>query len=646
VFSSLLIANRGEIACRIMRTASRMGIRTIAVYSDADAHAQHVRLADVAVRIGPALARDSYLDIQAVLQAVYATEAEAVHPGYGFLSENADFAAACEERGIIFVGPPADAIRAMGSKIEAKRIVSAAGTPVVPGYQGDEQDEGRLAAAAQAVGYPLLIKASAGGGGKGMRLVTAAEDFATALAGAKREAAAAFGDDRVLLERYLRSPKHLEVQILADPSGHTLHLYERDCSVQRRHQKVIEEAPGPSVSNELRRLLGEAAIQAAKAIGYVGAGTVEFIAEGDEFYFMEMNTRLQVEHPVTEAITGLDLVEWQLRIAAGEKLDLSQEEVLRQGHAIEVRVYAENPRNRFLPSAGTLAHVEFPANVRVDSGVITGDAVSVHYDPMLAKVIAHGPDRAVAIARLDAALKRTELAGVDHNVAYLRSILGHPAFRAGTYTTGLIEQHADELVTEPAATFAICALLGLQHMAAAADPWGYVDGFRLNEAARYLRRLRQGKQTRALMLQAASAVVDDVRFAVSDVTFDDRPPGCRLSCQIDGQRVDARVVQVGSNVFVMSGGDTQRFALTADDPGSYAAEAGRPGRVTSPMPGQVISLAVREGDRVQAGAVLLVVEAMKMEHTINAPRAGVVTAINCTVGQRVDDDLELIVLGD
>jgi 3-methylcrotonyl-CoA carboxylase alpha subunit len=542
----------------------------------------------------------------------------------------------------------------MGSKIEAKQVVAAAGTPVVPGYQGEDQTDERLSREAEAMGFPLLIKASAGGGGKGMRLVTAAAEFPAALAGARREAEAAFGDDRMLLERYLQAPKHLEVQILADQSGHTLHLYERDCSVQRRHQKVVEEAPGPSVTDELRTLLGEAAIQAAKSIGYVGAGTVEFIAEGDDFFFMEMNTRLQVEHPVTEAITGLDLVEWQLRVAAGEKLDLSQDDVPRQGHAIEVRIYAENPRNRFLPSTGTLAHLEFPANVRVDSGVIAGDVVSVHYDPMLAKVIAHGPDRDTTIARLDAALSHTEVAGVEHNVAYLRRIIAHPAFREGGYTTGISEHHAEELVVEPGPAFAICALLGLQKLNAAGDPWARGDGFRLNEAPRFQLRLRQGKQMLELCLGVDSALVDGAAFAVTDIAFDisgaiatqKNAARCRLRCRIDDQRVEACVVQVEANVFVMSAGDTQRFTLAVDDAGAYASRASSSGRVASPMPGQVISLSVGKGDRVNAGDVLLVIEAMKMEHTISAPRSGTVIEINCKVGERVDDDVELIVLGE
>ena len=393
LFSSLLIANRGEIACRIMRTARRLGMRTIAVYSEADEHAQPVKLADVAHLLGPAPAIESYLNIDAVLAVAKATGARAIHPGYGFLSENAEFAEACASQNVVFVGPSAEAIRSMGSKIEAKRLVAAAGAPVVPGYHEDDQSDARLLAAAREIGFPVLIKASAGGGGKGMRKVSDEQDFAAALAGARREAGAAFADDRMLIERYLKAPKHLEMQILAARFGHTLHLFERDCSVQRRHQKVIEEAPGPTVTDAQRERMGRAAVQAAKAVDYVGAGTVEFITQGDTFYFMEMNTRLQVEHPVTEAITGLDLVEWQLRIAAGEPLSIEQKSVNKNGHAIEARIYAENPRRKFLPSTGKLVRVKFPDNVRVDTGVVGGDVVSMHYDPMLAKVIAHGKTR-------------------------------------------------------------------------------------------------------------------------------------------------------------------------------------------------------------------------------------------------------------
>ena len=454
MFDSLLIANRGEIAVRVLRTAKRLGIRTIAVHSDADADALHVQLADEAVRIGPPAARESYLNRDALLCAVRASGAAAVHPGYGFLSENADFAAAVEQEGVVFVGPPAEAIRSMGSKIEAKRLAAAAGAPVVPGYAGDDQSTGTLAREAERIGYPVLVKASLGGGGRGMRVVAQAEDLADALAGAKREAMAAFADDALLLERYLAAPKHIEIQILADATGRTLSLFERDCSVQRRHQKVIEEAPAPTVDSATRRAMGEAAVAAARAVGYVGAGTVEFVVEDDAFYFLEMNTRLQVEHPVTEAILGLDLVEWQLRIADGQCLEFGQDELTVTGHAIEARLYAESPRTTtrggitFLPSTGELHLVSFPGGVRVDTGVRTGSEVTAHYDPLLAKVIAHGDDRAQAIALLRAALRDTGLAGVEHNVPWLLRVLDQPAFVAGTYTTATVAEANAELLPE------------------------------------------------------------------------------------------------------------------------------------------------------------------------------------------------------
>ena len=460
MFKTLLIANRGEIACRVIRTARGLGIRTVAVYSDADAGSAHVEQADDAVRIGPPPAQESYLNQAAIVQAIAESGADAVHPGYGFLSESADFARAVDAAGAAFVGPPAQAIAAMGSKIEAKKLVAKAGTPVVPGYNGADQNPATLAAKAAEIGYPVLIKASMGGGGKGMRQVRRAEDFDAALAGAKRESSAAFGDDAVLVERYLTAPKHIEIQILADAFGKILSLNERDCSVQRRHQKVIEEAPGPTVSDDLRKRMGDAAVRAARAVGYVGAGTVEFIAEGDAYYFMEMNTRLQVEHPVTEAILGLDLVEWQLRIAAGEPLTLDPADLAINGHAVEARLYAENTRRgRFLPSTGVLRHVAF-GNARVDTGIRQGAEVTVHYDPMLAKVIAHGATREEAVARLDAALRQTEIAGVEHNIAWLRNVLRHPQFASGEYTTLTMAEAGAEL--EPASsTVAVAAgLLG------------------------------------------------------------------------------------------------------------------------------------------------------------------------------------------
>ena len=640
MIETLLIANRGEIACRIIRTARRLGVRTVAVYSDADAGAQHVLQADAALRIGPAPAVDSYLRVEAVLEAARASGADAVHPGYGFLSENAEFAEACDQAGLIFVGPPAAAIRAMGSKIEAKRLVAEAGAPVVPGYHGDDQSDRRLVDEAKQIGFPLLIKASAGGGGKGMRRVTSADQVLAALAGARREAAGAFGDDRLLLERYLTSPKHLEVQILGDGQGNTLHLFERDCSVQRRHQKVIEEAPGPSVTAELRAALGAAAVRAAGAVDYRGAGTVEFIAEGTAFYFMEMNTRLQVEHPVTEAITGLDLVEWQLRIAAGERLALRQQDIACRGHAIEARVYAENPRRRFLPSTGRLARVAFPDHVRVDSGVVTGDTVSVHYDPMLAKVIAHGADRREALSKLDRALADIEIAGVEHNVAFLRRVLADEAFQSGAYSTHLIDDAGAALLPPRHPGGLVCAALAARRQARGAGRWGVADGFRVNLASAFVVTLQQDKIDREVRLAADRVTIDGQAFALQVLAEADDQVRLRL----DGEVVNARVAAAGEAIFVMRDGDTERFTLPRLDVGALAQAAAAGERVVSPMPGQVIAVAVKAGDAVAAGQLLLVIEAMKMEHNVAAPRAGTVAGVTCAVGDRVEDGVELVIL--
>src|SRR5436305_14536570 len=451
MFSKILIANRGEIACRVIRTARRMGIATVAVYSQADAGALHVALADEARLIGPPPARESYLNIAAILDAVRPTSPQTVHPGYGFLSEIPDFAEACGKAGIVFIGPPAEAIRAMGSKVATKALMQAHGVPVVPGYHGDAQDPMQLAAEAERIGFPVLIKASAGGGGRGMRIVTRADEFARALVGAKREAAGAFGDDRVLIERYLERPRHIEVQVFGDTHGSIVHLWERDCSIQRRHQKIVEEAPAPGLDKARRKKLGEMAVAAARAVGYVGAGTVEFIAEGGaakDFYFMEMNTRLQVEHPVTEAITRLDLVEWQIRVAAGETLPLQQSGIALAGHAIEVRLYAENPERGFLPATGILhgLHLPEPDLARVDSGVRQGDVVTPFYDPLLAKIIAWGEDRDAARARLQRALADTAILGVTTNLAFLNRVVGEPDFAAGKIDTGFIERHRDTLL--------------------------------------------------------------------------------------------------------------------------------------------------------------------------------------------------------
>ena len=501
MFDTLLIANRGEIACRVAATARRMGLRTVAVYSDADAHARHVAACDMAVHIGAAEPRHSYLRAEAILEASKRTGAQAIHPGYGFLSENEGFARACAEAGIIFVGPPADAIAAMGSKSAAKSLMEKAGVPLVPGYHGDNQDPAFLREQADAIGYPVLIKASAGGGGKGMRIVHASAEFDEALASCKREAASSFSDDRVLIERYLLKPRHIEIQVFADTHGNYVHLFERDCSVQRRHQKVIEEGPAPGMDEERRRAMGEAAVAAARAVGYVGAGTVEFIAEPDgEFYFMEMNTRLQVEHPVTEMITGQDLVEWQLRVAAGEPLPASQDELTLKGHAIEARIYAENPEKGFLPSIGTLDMLEFPAHaeferadIRVDGGVRQGDTISPFYDPMIAKLIVRGRDRHEARVRMIRALGEIRVAGLQTNIAFLRRLMADKAFATADLDTGLIDRRHDALFpsngTVPASVLALAAAAMLQTQGYAgtggqsgaipSDPWGVTDGWRV-----------------------------------------------------------------------------------------------------------------------------------------------------------------------
>ena len=641
---TLLIANRGEIACRVIRTARRMGIETVAVYSDADAHAPHVRQADEAIRIGPASATRSYLDIDAVLAAVAATGADAVHPGYGFLSENADFAEACAAAGCIFVGPTAAAIRAMGSKIQAKKLVLEVGTPVVPGYLGDDQSAETLAERAQDVGFPLLIKASAGGGGKGMRLVTDAAGFGAALDGARREARSAFGDDRVLLERFLARPKHIEVQVLADTHGSTLYLFERDCSVQRRHQKVVEEAPAPTVDPELRARMGAAAVRAARAIDYVGAGTVEFICEGGKFYFMEMNTRLQVEHPVTEAILGLDLVEQQLRVAAGEALTFAQDDLVIRGHAIEARVYSENVRRNFLPSTGTLHRVVWPHTVRVDTGVETGAEIGVHYDPMMAKVIAHGADRAAAVVALREALRQTEIVGVEHNVPYLRNVLAHDAFLDGTYTTGLAEDEASALtpVDEPLSVLA--AALALVAGVRDAGPWSTADGFQTNLAREQRFVLRRGRKRLHIDVTHAGDAyhveTPEGTFEARRVVFEDD----HLHALVGNVRLAAAVYRIGGDVFVVKDGATERLQLRSLDVSDFRTVASTGGKVTAPMPGNIVAVSVAVGDRVKAGQTLVVLEAMKMEHNITAPGNGKVSALNAAVGERVEEGAELVVL--
>ncbi|MGG5812146.1 acetyl/propionyl/methylcrotonyl-CoA carboxylase subunit alpha [Falsiroseomonas sp. CW058] len=651
-FRSLLVANRGEIACRVIRTARRMGLRTVAVFSDADAGAMHVAMADDAVRIGPAPARDSYLDIAAILAAARATGAEAIHPGYGFLSENAEFAEACAAAGIAFVGPPPAAIRAMGSKAAAKALMDRAGVPLVPGYHGEDQSDATLRAEAARIGFPLLVKASAGGGGKGMKVAAAAADLDEAVALARGEATAAFGDGRLLLERYLTRPRHIEIQVFADGHGNVLHLFERDCSIQRRHQKVVEEAPAPGMTAARRAAMGRAACDAARAIGYVGAGTVEFIAEGDGFHFMEMNTRLQVEHPVTEAVTGLDLVEWQLRVAAGERLPLAQEQVPLDGHAIEVRLYAEDPARDFAPSVGRLAHLSLPDGLRVDSGVRQGDTIPIHYDPMIAKIIAHGPDRESARRRLLRGLEGTAVAGVRTNLALLRAILAHPAFAAAELDTGFIARHAASLlppaVPAPRAALAAAALRLLRDAGGTADaadphsPWAAATAWRLNgEGWQDLVLL---DDARRLVLRAHLAAplrldLPDGTGTVEGVAWS----GDALSFALDGRMRRATVLREGDALSVTLDGVTRD--LRHVDPRAPSGDAeGGGGRILAPMPGRVLSVAVAPGDAVARGAVLLVMEAMKVQMRITAPADGTVAAIRARVGDLVEDGAELVLL--
>jgi len=648
MFSSVLIANRGEIACRIARTARRLGLRTIAVYSEADAQALHVRLCDEAHPIGPSPAADSYLRTEALIEVARAARADCIHPGYGFLSENAGFAEACRDAGIVFVGPPPDAIRAMGLKDRAKALMEAAGVPVVPGFHGEMQDATFLKRKAFEIGYPVLIKAVAGGGGKGMRKVERHADFDAALEAARREAASSFGDERVLIEKYVASPRHIEIQVFADRHGDVIHLNERDCTLQRRHQKVIEEAPAPGMTADLRARMGQAAIAAAQAVGYEGAGTVEFIADGagglkaDGFWFMEMNTRLQVEHPVTEAVTGLDLVEWQFRIAAGERLPLAQSAVRLDGHAAEARLYAEDPERGFLPSTGRLVALRFPdgEGLRIDSGVEAGDAVTPFYDPMIAKVIAHGADRAEALDRLAAALDATLVVGPRSNAGFLARLCGARGFRDGDFDTGFIDSHLDELGAAPqprdqaAVAAGVAALLGREQARLAvndipapdapASPWDATDAFQLSPPRRLsVRALADGDSVTAELTYPAGGpvvTVDGVAAAPGAVTVDD-----------------------GDAVYVLSGGRQTRVALR-DLAADAAGDAGGGGLVRAPMHGKVIAILVEKGAPVRRGQRLAIIEAMKMEHTLVAPADGVVADIAVTAGAQVADGAKIMAI--
>ncbi len=695
MFKKILIANRGEIACRVAATARRLGVRTVAVYSDADAQAKHVAACDEAVHIGGSAPKESYLQWQRVIEAAKATGAEAVHPGYGFLSENEAFADACKAAGLVFIGPSADSIRAMGLKAESKRLMESAGVPLVPGYHGEDQDPALLQREADRIGYPVLIKASAGGGGKGMRVVERSEDFSAALASCQREARNSFGSDAVLIEKYVQRPRHIEIQVFGDSQGNVIHLFERDCSVQRRHQKVLEEAPAPGMTPELRAEMGAAAVAAAKAVNYVGAGTVEFIVEqvggyglgvgaqgaeagppqvgsapsggsdpaqrrsvGARFFFMEMNTRLQVEHPVTEAVTGLDLVEWQLRVAGGEALPLRQEEVALSGHAIEARICAETPDKQFLPATGELQVYRSPAHaafergvVRVDSGVREGDAISPFYDSMIAKLIVHGSTREEALARLDAALTETHIVGVSTNVQFLRRVVHSAAFGQAELDTALIQREASTLFHhDPVGeSFTVAAAVSqtlIQESASAAtDPFSRRDGWRMfGQAERRFDFSYHGSPLTATLVYLHGGGVQ-LKVGSHDEALNyhllPSESGIRFDLQYAGRRQTVHTWQRGETVHVFCG--LGASVIDELDVLAHAGErGGEGGRLSAPMPGKVLSFAVKAGDAVKAGQVLAVMEAMKMEHTIAAPTDGVVTELLFSPGDQVGEGDDLL----
>jgi len=653
MMKKLLIANRGEIACRVMRTARRMGIATVAVYSDADARAPHVRLADEAVHLGPAPASESYLKADLILEAAKSTGADAVHPGYGFLSENADFARACAKAGVTFVGPSPESIEAMGLKDRAKALMEQAGVPVTPGYHGEDQNPLLLAREADKIGYPVLIKAVAGGGGKGMRKVDAPEAFQDALDSCRREAASSFGDDRVLIEKFILNPRHIEVQVFGDSRGRVVHLFERDCSLQRRHQKVIEEAPAPGMTPQVRTAMCSAAVRAAQAVDYQGAGTVEFIVDGsgalreDGFYFMEMNTRLQVEHPVTEAITGLDLVELQLRVASGGSVP-EQDQIRIQGWAMEARLYAEDPATGFLPSIGRLDRLDLPApadGVRTDSGVEQGGEVSLYYDPMIAKLITHGETRNQAIDRLVAGLDdEVRVYPVKTNAGFLRRALTHADFRAGQVDTRFIDERLDALAPKhpPVFSYAAAALALTQGLDD--DPWSVADGFRSNTDAVIELGFQADEQRLSLHLTPQTdgyqLTLDDHTHALSDV----RVSQARVQARLDGDLICARTEHLPEGVLVAVRGETHLMALYNPAAAAEGLEAG--GAVKAPMPGKVLSVPVAPGEAVAKGQTLAVLEAMKMEHALAAPRDGVVEAVSVSAGAQVGDGAVLVTLAD
>ncbi len=655
MFNKILIANRGEIACRVATTARRLGIRTVAVYSEADIAARHVSFCDEAVAIGGAAAADSYLKADRIIEAAKLSGAQAIHPGYGFLSENADFAQACANAGLVFVGPPVSAIRAMGSKSAAKALMEQAGVPLVPGYHGENQEATFLQQQADSIGYPVLLKASAGGGGKGMRIVERRDDFASALASCQREAKNSFGDERVLLEKYLVRPRHIEIQVFADTQGHCVSLFERDCSVQRRHQKVLEEAPAPGMTEERRKAMGDAAVAAARAVGYVGAGTVEFIARQDgHFYFMEMNTRLQVEHPVTEMITGTDLVEWQLRVAAGERLPVLQPDLKIRGHAIEARIYAENPEKGFLPSIGRLQHLSLPVAaeftrenaIRIDAGVREGDAITPHYDPMIAKLVVWGEDRAQALARLAQALVEVEVVGLSTNVAFLGRLIASQPFATAELDTGLIERHHATLFPAPtpaplSALALACAAVIRHETQSSDDPWAQSSGWRMNASLTRTLSLSEsaGESAISLVYERSGVRLSTDRGTV--LLTELSGAGDRVSVRVDGRPTTANVVRSGESFHVFHEGC--HWPLEWRNPIAHAGEEETDGgRLTAPMPGKIVALMARTGVTVAKGEPLLIMEAMKMEHTISAPAKGKVTELLYAVGDQVAEGAQLL----
>ena len=662
MFSKILIANRGEIACRVIRTCRRLGIRTVAVYSEADADAQHVRQADEAYLIGGPRPADSYLRGDAVIAAAREAGAEAIHPGYGFLSENADFADAVAAAGLVFIGPSGASMRKMGSKAGAKELMAAAGVPVVPGYTGEDQSPNTLAREAARIGFPLMIKAAHGGGGKGMRVVHRLEDFIAQLESCQREAANAFGRDRVLLERYVASPRHIEIQVFADAHGHTLHLNERECSAQRRYQKVLEESPSPFLTPALRAAMGDAAVKAAQAIDYVNAGTVEFIVDPDgQFYFMEINTRLQVEHPVTELVTGLDLVEWQLRVAASEALPLAQEDIRQRGHAIEVRLYAEDPEAGFLPGSGRLERLALPEaspGVRIDAGVVEGDTVTIFYDPMIAKLIVHGADRMEALARLRDALARCDIAGPKSNIAFLERLVRHPAVTGGWIDTGYLDRHLDEFMPAPSlASTQQVALVAAELLwqeararAQAGDgdepdsPWAIADGWRLGHAgARPLAFAHLGQTWTALAHGHGGRYRIELADEVHEVE-DARLTGDLLGLRIHGQARRFRILRHGTRLTLHDGEQRTAVETVPAYRRTDMAEASGSGKIVAPMPGRVVLVKARPGDEVVAGQELLVMEAMKMELAVKASRDGVVADVRAAAGDFVEADTVLVAL--